>query len=477
MTDGSTRLTDHADQVDGADGADGRTRRDLRHPRQPPVPDGPLHRMVRAWPWAPWLFGSVVLLRLGAVVGIHLYRYFDSAEYDIVDFSGRARRPWATPLFYSILPDDDRAFIVAQALLGAVSWFVLALAAAAWFRHRHVQVGVAVTVALLGLTTSVTNWDTAKLSESLALSLTVLLIAAWLDLVRRPTLVGAVAVLVVSMPWLFVRQSLMPTAWMLVLAGAIGLAWTWHRSGRHTEVWRSLAVVVAGLAVLCIVATVSYSRNQEIVRQNLTVIVMNRMVPDADRLQWFEDHGMPLPASGGRSFDDFDQDVTFQRWIASDGSRTYLGFLVSHPWYTATEPLDDFVYARPSYQDDVLPQVTMLSPGDGYGSARPVIPEPVEQVLFGPGQTGVVLATLTAVAAWSMARRRWIDRRWIVPAAAMVLAVASLYAAWHGATPELPRLATVAAVVLRIALILQIGVLAEVELIHRAKVAIPERRA
>lgn len=437
------------------------------------MPDEPLLGLARTWPWAPWLFASMVLLRLGAVVGIHLYRYFDSAEYDIVDFSGGSRRPWATPFFYSLLPDDPRAMIVTQALLGAVAWTVLALAAAAWFRHRHVRVGVAVTIAALGLTTSVTNWDTTKLSESLAMSLTILVVTTWLNLVRRPVLGTAALVVAVSLPWVFVRQSLMPTAWMLVVAALIGLAWTWHQRGRDTEVWRALALVVAGLVLLCGMATVSYSHNQEIVRHNLTVIVMNRMAPDAGRLQWFVDEGMPLPTSGGRSFDDFDQDVTFQRWVAEEGSGTYLRFLVSHPWYTVTEPLDDFVYARPSYQDDALPQATMLSPADAYGSARPVIPEPVEQILFGPGQTGVVLATLTAVMAWSLVRRRWIDQRWIVPAATAVLAVGGLYASWHGATPELPRLATVAAVVLRIALILQIGVLAEAELSHRSDAAKP----
>ena len=46
----------------------------------------------------------------------------------------------------------------------------LALAAAAWFRTWSLQVVVAVTVVALGCTTSITNWDAAKLSESLALS-------------------------------------------------------------------------------------------------------------------------------------------------------------------------------------------------------------------------------------------------------------------------------------------------------------------
>lgn len=431
------------------------------------IADGPLLKQARSWPWAMGLAASMVLLRLIAVLGIHLYRYFDSAEYDILDFSGRSRRPWATPLFYRLLPEDPRAIIVAQALLGAVAWTVLALAVAAWFRNGTIRLVVAVTLSALGLTTAVTNWDTTKLSESMALSLTVLLVAAWTNLVRRPVLANGVLVLAVALPWLFVRQSLMPTAWMLVVLTAVALAWQWRNNGRHTEAWRTLAMVLVGLVAFSSLATVSYGRNNEILHHNLTVIVMNRIAPDAERLGWFLDEGMPLPASGGRSFEDFDQDPVFQRWIDDEGSSTYARFLISHPWYTVTEPLDDFGYARPSYQDEEQPQVTMLAPGEGYGSARTVLPEPVEQLLFGAGEPGTVIAALVVVAVWSLARGRWIDKRWIVPVALAALSIAGLYAAWHGATPELSRLGMVSAIGLRIALIIQLGLLAESELDRR----------
>lgn len=111
--------------------------------------------------------------------------------------------------------------------------------------------------------------------------------------------------------------------------------------------------------------------------------------------------------------------------------------------------------------------VTTSSPADGYGSARPVIPEQVEQFLFEPGATGTILTALAAVLGWAVVRRRWADRRWAVPLAAIAISLASLVIGWHGATPELARLAIVAAVALRIGLIVLAGFLAEAELAHR----------
>src|SRR5699024_2022480 len=131
---------------------------------------------------------------------------------------GRPRRPRATPLLYASIKDhDDRLIVVTQALLGALVWTGLAFAIASHVRDRRVRIGAVATVIALSLTTTVTNWDTAKLSESLAITLTVAVIAAWLHLVRSPSSPRAAVVLLVTTPWLFVRQSLLPTAWIVTV--------------------------------------------------------------------------------------------------------------------------------------------------------------------------------------------------------------------------------------------------------------------
>ncbi len=420
-------------------------------------------------PWAPWLAVVLVAGRLLAVVGLRPYVYVDSGEYLVLDLTGRSRRPWATPLLYELVPGQHRGEVVAQALVGGLAWTALAVAVAAWFPVRRVGLAAAATVAALGLTTSVTNWDTAILSESLALSLTVALVAAWLQLVRRPGWWAAAAVVALTLPWLFVRQSLLPTAW-LVVAVAVGAA---VLARRRAGAWRPMAATAAALLVLTVLASWSYTRNQEVVRTNLTVIVANRVVPDAERLAWFRDHGMPVPASGALDVTSLTEDPAFSRWVAGEGRRTYLTYLASHPWYTLTEPLDDLVGVRRSYGDEPAPQVTMLSPADGYGMARPVIPEVLEAVLFGPGATGTVVAALALALGASVARYRHRDRRWAVSLALIGLSLAALLTGWHGATPELGRLAIVAAVALRIGLILHLAVVVEGALLPRREAGAP----
>jgi hypothetical protein len=432
----------------------------------------PLSTIVRGWRWALPLAVAGIVLRWAAVAGIRLYRYYDSGEYETLDFSGRSRRPWTTPLLYELLPDDDGSVVTAQALIGAVAWLVLAFTLAALFRRRPVQIGVAVTTVALGCTATVTNWDATMLSEPMALSLTVLVIAAWIDFVRRPTELGALWIVAATVPWMFVRQSLMPTAWLILLCAAVALAAMLVKKADRKAV-TPLAFVVVGLLIGCTWATVSYGRNTEILHHNITAIVADRIAPDDDRREWFVEQGMPLPADGRLDYSGFDQDAAFQAWVEESGTSTYARFLAQHPWYAFTEPLEDFVGANRSYQevppfsDPMAPPVSMLAPAEPYGSSRNVLPDPLEDLLLRGGAVGTILTALVVVTGWAIVRRREIDRRWTVPLATIVLAAASLYAAWHGASTELPRLGLPAAVALRIALIAIIGLLVEAELDRR----------
>ncbi|MGN6694359.1 MAG: hypothetical protein ACTHN0_09285, partial [Aquihabitans sp.] len=424
---------------------------------------------VRSWPWAGWLVAAVLVLRLVAVAGMRLYLYVDSAEYDRIDFSGDWRRPWATPFLYWLIPGANRGMVVGQALVGAVCWATLALSAAAWFRYRTSQIVVATVLGAVGCTTIVTNWDAAKLSESLGLSLTVLVIAAWLNFVRRTEAGTALFVALATLPWLFVRQSLIPTAWLVVGLAGLTVVITWRQRGSRDLAVRLLGALVLVLAVETAVATVTYSHNQEIVQENLRVIIANRVASDPVRLGWFEDHGMPVPASGGLDPDSLRDDPAFSRWVAGPGRSTYVRYLVTHPWYAVTAPLEDFASVERSSADEVEPTASMLSPPDHYATSRPVLPSVAEAVLFGPGDTGTVIFLLVLVGGWSLARVRRCSARWAIPWALVGLAIASLYTGWHGATPELGRLALMGATVLRIGLYLQLAVLIEDEVVRRRR--------
>lgn len=428
--------------------------------------------LVREWRWAVPAALIGLSLRLLAVVGIRLFRYYDSAEYEKLDFSGRWRRPWATPLLYEILPDDGTAIVLAQALIGAVCWIVLAFAVAALFRRAWTQVIAAGAVIALGSTAPITNWDTTMLSEPLALSLTVLVVAAWLDLVRRPTVAGGLAVVVATFPWMFVRQSLMPTAWLTFAFAALAASVLLARR-RRVRVVLPYAVAAAGLLVSCVLATVSYGRNTEILHHNITTIVASRVAPNPNMTEWFVDHGMPVPENGQLDLVSLDEDPTFQAWVADSGASVYARFLLDHPWYSISKPVPEFLGANrswlevPPFSDPKAQPVSMISPADPYGSSRNVVPGPIEDVLFRGGATGSILFALLVVPGWMVLRRRHLDERAFVPVATVFLSVVSLYAAWHGAAAEMTRLGLPAAVAIRVALVVLVGLLVEVELDRR----------
>lgn len=419
--------------------------------------------------------GTFVVLRVLAVVGLHPYRYVDSIDYDTLDFSGRSRRPWATPLLYQFAGEDP-VRVFAQAGVGAVCWLVLALEVAALVAHRWVQRGAFVVVLALGLTTSITNWDTAMLSESLAVSTTALLLAALLHAARVQTMRSAVLVALATLWWAFTRQNHTVLLGLVVATLVVLVAGQWRRDRRFP---RFTAALAGGVVVVALLAAVSYGRSPEIRRFNLAMVIGQRVITDPERLTWFVDEGMPLPevvVPGQPIFPEpLLADDEFEDWIADDGNATYARFLLTHPWYALTEPLEDFVADRPSYADPPRVDETMLSTAEAYGSARQMLPEPLDRVLWDPGGTGTILLALVVVlgtTAWRWRIDGW-DERWLVPLLAIVLQWPALTVVWHASTAELGRLALISAVALRIGLLVQVALLLDDWLMYR-RVSDPE---
>jgi hypothetical protein len=313
-------------------------------------------------------------------------------------------------------------------------------------------------VLALGLATSVPNWDTAMLSESLAVSATALVSAAFLHLSRVRTTRSVVLAAGATLLWAFTRQNhlvLLGLAILAVLVVTVVARWS-------TGAWSRLLVsLAAAMVAVGLLAMVSYGRNPEIRRFNLAMVIGQRIITDPERLEWFRDEGMPLPAAADPGIAIFPEpllaDDDFADWIDEDGNRTYARFLLSHPWYALTEPLEDFVADRPSYADPPRIDETMLSTAEAYGSARQVIPEPVDDLVFDPGGTGTILVAVLAVVAATVYRWRTVggDDRWLVPLLLIGLQWPALTAVWHASTAELGRLALVSAVALRIGLVAQ----------------------
>lgn len=405
------------------------------------------------------------LLRLVASAGITATVYVDSAEYRGVALLGGTRRPWTVPLLYAVF-HDGAARVVAHAVLGAAAWAALAFAVAEVLDHPRVRVAAAAAVMATGLVSPVTNYDTTITSETVAISLGVLLAAAWLRLLVAPSLGRAIAVVAVAVPFTFTRND-----HPLLLSIAAGAAL--YLAARHPG--RPWKVAAAGLFLTCLWGWYAIGRNDEIQRFNLALVVANRVLPDAAATGFFVDRGMPIPA-GTDPVLAMAEDAGWNEWAGESGRWVYAQWLLTNPRHLLLEPWPDLFGTRNTTLEEQRTPVVLLAPGDRYGRVHPVLPEPVEALLWGGSTAAPVLLAGLALAAASVRGRRPRGPPARFATALVALGLVHLLVVWHASPLELGRLAMVAATAMHVGLLLLVALAVDDELRVRSGRARPAAR-
>lgn len=396
--------------------------------------------MSRVNPERLFFYGYFVLQEL-AVLGFDASRYFDSKSYTHLSLTGAGVRLPMVPLLFTIFPTDP-VRVVAQVVLAAVAWWVLADQASRLVDHRLISLALRVALLGIGLVGPVANWNTTILSESTALSLTALLIAMWLRFVRTPTAASAAVALFVTLAWTLVRQTDVFFGLGLTAAGLVTLARGWTV--------RPVRIAVAGgLVAISVIGLLESRHNQTVARTNLTVIVVNRLLPNPHERAWFARRGTPIsPQVRYAVLHREAPPRNFARWIDSHGESAYLRFVVTHPRYTFVGP----AFSLAPYQPAGLSSI--LSPDAEYGDYRHVIPSFAESLLFEEGRLRelLILATIAFVLLLASLRRAGFDSRFVVPLIPVALALPEGYFIWVTAPGEFSRLGMITAVSLRVGL-------------------------
>ena len=418
------------------------------------------HRVRR---WASdarldWITGALVLvfvvLRLVATTDRPIAFYLDSPSYFDFRIWGGVRFPVVTALYAAV--GDHRALVVIQALTGAAAWAVAAVVAGTVLAHRGVRYAFQGALLALGLTLPVTRFDNALLSESVAISLTVVLVATVLRFACRPTGATAIAVFVFGALWALTRQS---NALLLGVAAVVLAGLGAGRADRRLA-WR----LAAGLLAVSLLGVLLASSTTQIQEYNTAQILVRRVLLHDARERWFLDHGMPdngrellVPPYENRFGDpavELQEDPTFGPWLRGEGQTTYLRYLLTHPGFTITTPFSDDGALRPFAVGTT-----------GYGSSHRVVPDLVE-TLFWPqeGDDQTVLAAFVAgilvVAAVSATRSRSRRRAFAGAGGVLVVAVANIVLVTHSAGWEYERLLVPAGVAARFALLWLLAALA-----------------
>jgi hypothetical protein len=278
-------------------------------------------------------------------------------------------------------------------------------------------------------TTEIILWDPLLLSESLSLSLTALLLAGWLWLVRAPTWGRVAALLTVTVLWTFTRDS---HAYVVLFTGLVVLASLAQRAYRPMK---------AALALGCIVvfALSSASANAGLRwYQPLRDILLNRVAADAEMGQYFADRLGPM-------------------WRDADARRVYARYLLSHPGYTLGEPFfgsQTTPFSSPDSGSALLDPDLRIYNDNAADRAFP-LPRSLSDLFYVQGKRSIVFLLLVVVGGAAVVAVRFgLSWLWAVPATVLVSTFPHGLVAYHLSGLEVDRHALEVAVLLRLGVLL-----------------------
>ncbi len=347
-------------------------------------------------------------------------------------------RPPLLPLVLKVV-GGTTALVTIQAVVAALAWGTLA-----WTVGRLVAPGwrrVAAAFLVLGFATTVpvALWNRSALSESLSMSLLALVFAGFIATARRATWPRVAATALACLGFAATRDAQVWTVGILaLLAGvyAVGAAITHRR-----------AALQAGVLALCLLAAVILCEWGALSSQRTTPdtadVLFVRVFPFPGRVAWFAAHGMPQaeridrlaadsPAAAGQAkvvgFSLRDPTFRpFERWLRTDGGHIYLLWLVTHPWYVLSEPLQRPERAFNFARGDI----------DFYAPVTDPAGSPLTGLLWPPLLELLVLSAVTLYL--GIVSEAWRTPPWRVVVVLSLVGMAGMLVAWHGDGQEVTR--------------------------------------
>jgi hypothetical protein len=361
-------------------------------------------------------------------------------------------RPWTVPLLYKLVPGGNDALAVGQLLASIAGWTALAAALARCLRPRACSLAGFAILLAFSLSFQVIRWDRLILSESVSISLTALVIGAWLWLAQDPGPRPVLGVLAATLLWVFTRDS---NALLAALTAAPAFVWA-LRPGDTARRW-PLALAGGLLTVFALNLVTTGTSEAKLRRQERPIlhVVGRRVLVTPEEEAYFRRHGMPAPparvrrhrkqlAAIGDTIPSDPATDAFLRWVRMRGRATLARYLATHPRQT--------LLAVVANRRRLLGGVTV---GYRAPNARVVLRGPVAAALY-PRRVrsvawwlGIVAAAAVAVAVFAGAARTW-----LVAIGVIALQLPHALLVYHGDTLEIARHAVVMAISLRLGILL-----------------------
>lgn len=346
-------------------------------------------------------------------------------------------RPPLIPLVMKVA-GTGTGFIVAQSVVASLAWGLLALALGQHLRRGPAQVVGAAVVFLFAAAEPVALWNNSVLSESMAISSLALVVAAFLWLASDATWVRVAALVGAALLFADARDTGVATVAVLALCTGVVYVVRLARHRREAVYWAVACIGLVGVVVASGAGLVASDRTA----LNIPDVYYVRILPYPSRVAWFAEHGMPQRQAIDEhvAVDRPESDTAptnfltpstpgfaaLSKWIASDGSRAYALWLVTHPLYDLTVPIE-----RPELAYN-------FAQGDLYFYAGIGRLDGPTTPLMWPGLNGLAALALILAAA-SLWARAWREPPWRILVMLSGVGVVAMLIAWHGDGQETTR--------------------------------------
>jgi len=379
-------------------------------------------------------FKSYLSVRQAILIG-DSWSYLQGAALDISDpnfFS--ERRPWAILLFYKMLGSSQPLIEIFQLWISTGAWLFLAWKFIGSIKKDWIKIAGFLVILGFSLSPTVQVWNHAVLSESLSISVMVLIIAIFVGLAQKWEWRALFFLMLYFVLWMSFREANAYIALMVALALVIiGLAkWT-------IRVYWILSFLIGVTFFINYQLSAIYALPRWALP--LAEVITVRILPDQEYRDFFASNGMPvnpaLMAFSGRWANSDEYAIVnsvelakFEKWLFTEGRDVYVKFLLTHPRYTIESPLQnlDVLLAGDFFEEIPVP---------GYTPALPTIiceilyPRQYFQLYlwFSIFASGFIFAT-------GIRQKKRVN--WVV-FVFLFLAIPHLYLVWHGDALDIAR--------------------------------------
>ncbi len=386
-------------------------------------------RSANEWRW--WAAGAwfvVLVVSILPALAAHPRLNFDSASYLTNPSLNSGRLP-VVPAVFALMTHDLRAIGIAQTLVGAFCWCLL-LSEIARCTQRVVRLLALGSVVVIACSTYVVQWYAAILSDSISISLLVLvvgLLARWQRLRASAWPLVAACVL-----WAMTRPT---NAYTVCIAAVILMPVALAKYRK--ELPKVACVLIVSLAGIYLAG------RGQLWQEPFLHSITERVLPSPSLRGWFAGHGMPVTPALTRLSGPFTHSSgtalvhspalhSFRSWMDRSGKTVFVEFMATHIGWV--------LHGTFSRHEELPPTLIAYYGG---GVARPWYPAPLRNLFLSDRQ--LELLVLVGAAVFGCAARA--ARRTLRPArdavllwgSVIVLGFVTLAIDWAGDSWEVGR--------------------------------------